>query len=62
MGVSVITPTPIYRDKKIVIAIASNSVFHDHTKYIEVDCHVTRQEYEKHMISLPCILFRSSVS
>ena len=52
MGVSVITLVPMHCDNKSAIAIASNHVFHDHTKHIEVDYHITRQEYEKRRITL----------
>jgi len=52
MGVFMVAPVAMHCDNKSSIAIASNHVFHDHTKYIEVDCHITRQEYEKRKITL----------
>src|SRR5436190_18480175 len=53
IGISVQTPIPMHYDNKRAIAIASNPVFHNRTKHIDVDCHITRQAYEKKIISLP---------
>src|SRR4051812_47137217 len=55
MRVSVPIPIPMYCDNKSAIAVASNFVFHDRVKHIEVDCHITCQAYEKHIISLPYV-------
>jgi len=55
MCVFVIVPIPMYCDNKSVIAIASKPVFHDHTKHIEIDCHIIHQEYEKDRITLPYV-------
>ena len=52
MGASSITPFLMHCDNKSAMAIASNPVFHNLTKNIEVDCHITRQEYEKGKIIL----------
>lgn len=41
MRVPITTPTPLYCDNKSVIHIARNSVFHERTKHIDIDCHVT---------------------
>ena len=40
----VITPILIHCDNKSVIVIASNPIFHDRTRHIEVNCLITRQE------------------
>jgi len=55
MGVSVSAPIPMHCDNKSAIAITSDHVFHDCTKYIEVDCHITHHEYEKGKITLSYI-------
>ena len=53
IGIPIETPIPMHCDNKSAIAIASNPVFHNRTKHIDVDCHITRQAYEKKIISLP---------
>ncbi|GKD33069.1 uncharacterized mitochondrial protein-like protein [Tanacetum coccineum] len=41
MGVRVSRSTPLHCDNRIAIQIARNSVFHEHTKHIEIDFHLT---------------------
>ena len=51
-------PTPMYCDhNKSAIQSAHNSVFHARTKYIEIDCHLTRHHFKHDTITLPFVSY-----
>ena len=55
LGFPQTTSTPLHADNTSAIQIATNPIFHERTKHIEVDCHSIRDTLESRVISLPHI-------
>ena len=55
MNVYLVTLIFMHCNNKSAIVIASNTGLHNRTKHIEVNCHITRHEYEKDKITIPYV-------
>lgn len=62
MSVSLSELAPMYCDNKSVIQIFHNSVFHDSTKHIEIDCHLTHHHFQHDTITLPFVSSASHIA
>ena len=50
LGIDMKLPVKLYCDNKAALQIASNPVFHERTKHIDIDCHFIREKIQSGLV------------